>query len=124
MADLFNNHAHWASHMVEECVIKKNKHPASKFKDFQSYNDSFYAQCAVRLEQRANDLSLHDTMVLLLNGNITHLKRDAQIRIMFEFVLKGVKAVERERKKGFLDDFEARSWQYWQIARRYCHDHS
>lgn len=105
--------------MVDECLIKKLQ-PYSKFEEFWRYNDYFYEKCATRLEKRAQDLDLHSTMVVLLNGNVTHLKRHAQIRIMYEFVVKGVSAIGREQV--FLgEDLEITCWQYWQMGRRYCH---
>lgn len=105
--------------MVDECLIKKVV-PYSTFQEFWLYNDKFYEKCAKSLEKRAEDLDLNQTMTVLINGNVTHLKRHAQIRIMYEFMMKGVKTIKKERH--YLGGrYDLICWHYYKIGRRYCH---
>ena len=118
VADLFNNHARWASHMVDVCLIKKEQ-PHAKFRQFWVYNDIFYEKCASVLESRLVDMDLHAQMTVMLNGNIIHMRRYRQTKIMFHFVVKGVTNIKKEQE--FLGDrLDITCWHYYRIGRRYC----
>lgn len=118
-ANVFNAHAHWASHMVEECIVKKVQ-PMKRFHDFWRYNDRFYEKCATNLAERGDELGIRSTMLVLMNGMVTHLKRHAQIRIMYKFMIKGVARIDKEREHigGDLDEV---CILYFTVGQKYCH---
>lgn len=70
-----------------------------KFHDFWRYNDQFYEKCAHALVKKVHEVDFGSLMATLLNGNVTHLKRHAQLRIMYNFMIKGVKILKIEQNK-------------------------
>ncbi len=86
---MFCAHAAWAAHQIDECLIKK-KQPAKVFKNFKKYNSEFYEKIVVNLNRNAQEINLKGTLLALVNGNVAHLKRRDNMRLMNEFALKGV----------------------------------
>ena len=72
----FNTHARWAAWMVDDCLNKKNQ-PMKRFHDFWRYNDQLYERCARILVEKWADLTNRQAMIVLMNGNVTNLKRHA-----------------------------------------------
>ena len=70
-------------------MIKK-KQPAKVFKNFKKYNSEFYEKIVVNLNRNAQEINLKGTLLALVNGNVAHLKRRDNMRLMNEFALKGV----------------------------------
>ena len=77
-------------------MIKK-KQPARVFKIFKKYNAAFYEKVVVNLNRNAFEINLKGTLLALTNGNVAHLKRRDNMRLMFEFSIRGVEALKRER---------------------------
>ena len=51
----------------------------------------------MNLNRNASEINLKGTLLALTNGNIAHLKRRDNMRLMFEFSIRGVEALKRER---------------------------
>lgn len=47
--------------------------------------------------EKADEMNLSGIMLVLVNGNITHLKVRENCRLMMKFALKGIPALSRER---------------------------
>ena len=77
-------------------MIKK-KQPARVFKIFKKYNAAFYEKIVVNLNRNAQEINLKGTLLALVNGNVAHLKRRDNIRLMHKFALRGVQAIKREQ---------------------------
>lgn len=96
LVTMFNAHCHWANHIVDETLIKKNQ-ARRVYKVFKKYNDSFYEHVAVNLTRNSEDINLKGSMLVLCNGNVSHLKKRDNIRIMRQFAFKQIIALKRER---------------------------
>lgn len=115
---MFCAHAAWAAHQIDECLIKK-KQPARVFKIFKKYNAAFYEKIVVNLNRNAQEINLKGTLLALVNGNVAHLKRRDNIRLMHEFALRGVQAIKREQNS-MGANFDQICVKYFDIAQRYC----
>lgn len=89
---IFCAHAAWAAHLIDECLIKKSQ-PVKVFKLFKKYNAEFYEKITVNLIRNASEINLKGTLLALVHGNVAHLKRRDNMRLMFEFAVKGVLAL-------------------------------
>ena len=74
-------HAMWVAHQIDECLIKK-KQPARVFKIFKKYNSAFYEKLVVNLIRNAQEINLKGTLLALVHGNVAHLKRRDNLRLM------------------------------------------
>lgn len=119
VALFFNNHAILASWMLDECFVRKRM-SRHEFQKFYNFNDSFYEQCATRLVKVGHDVTYNNTVAILQNGMTTNLKRHAQIRIMYNFMLQGVTNLTLT-KDTLGDQFEPNCVCYFEIGKRYCH---
>lgn len=70
-----------------------------RFHDFWRYNDQLYERCARILVDKWADLNTRQAMLVLMNGNVTHLKRHAQIRIMHKFMMNAISLLSKEQHK-------------------------
>ena len=70
----------------------------------------------VNLIRTANDINLKGTMLVLVNGSITGVKRRSNTRLMHQFSLKGIQALKRERNS-LGKDFENVAVKYYDIAK-------
>jgi hypothetical protein len=68
------------------------------FKTFQKYNETFYEKIAVNLIRNADEINLKGTLLALVHGNVAHLKKRENIRLMGQFAVKGVSAIKREKE--------------------------
>jgi hypothetical protein len=60
---------------------------------FKKYNAEFYEKITVNLIRNASEINLKGTLLALVHGNVAHLKRRDNMRLMFEFAVKGVLAL-------------------------------
>jgi hypothetical protein len=81
LVTMFTAHSGWAAHMVDECITKKLQTPRT-FKMFKKYHDAFYEHIAVNLIRNADEINLKGTILVLVSGNVTHLKLRANMRLM------------------------------------------
>ena len=72
-----------------------------------------------RLIEHCDEINLAGIMLVMVNGNITHLKRRETTRLMLEFALKSVDVLQRERVS-IGKDFEQMASQYFDLASRFC----
>ena len=75
--------------MLEECLLKKSK-STKFFDDFRVFSLFFYEKCVDKLLQHVDEINLKGICLVLVQGNIIHLKRKNLIRKMFDFALQGV----------------------------------
>lgn len=115
---MFCAHASWANHLIDECLIKK-KQPRKVFKTFQKYNEAFYEKVTVNLIRNCDEINLKGVLLTLVHGNVAHLKRRENMRLMGQFAVKGVAAIARERLS-LGNHFEQYCVKYFDIAKRYC----
>ena len=73
----------------------------------------------VNLNRNAQEINLKGTLLALVNGNVAHLKRRENMRLMNEFALKVVQAIKRE-KSSVGENLDQICAKYFDIAKRYC----
>lgn len=69
--------------------------------------------------RNSDDINLKGVLLALVHGNVAHLKRRENMRLMGQFAVKGVAAIERERLS-LGSHFEQYCVKYFDIAKRYC----
>jgi len=52
------------------------------FKTFQKYNEAFYEKVVVNLIRNSEEINLKGVLLALVNGNVAHLKRRENMRLM------------------------------------------
>jgi hypothetical protein len=115
---VFAAHANWNRYMLEECLLKKSK-STKVFDDFRVFSLFFYEKCVDKLLQHVDEINLKGICLVLVQGNIIHLKRKNLIRKMFDFALRGVQALERE-KSSVGSNFDRACINYFYIAKGFC----
>lgn len=78
---MFTSHAVWAQSVIEECLVKK-KQPRRVYNTFKQYNEEFYEHMVVNLIRNIGDINLKGVLLVLAHGNMAHLKRRANMRLM------------------------------------------
>lgn len=71
------------------------------------------------MTEHCDDINLAGIMLVMVNGNVTHLKRRDTTRLMLEFALKGIQVLKRE-KASIGSDFDKLAAQYFDLASRFC----
>ena len=74
---------------------------------------------ATNLIENADQINLKGTLLALVNGNVTHLKRRHNMRLMKSFAFRGLDTLARERKS-LGDSFDHVAVKYFDIAKAYC----
>ena len=95
LVTMFNSHANWAQNMIEECLIKKTQKRAA-YNAFKKYNEEFYNKIAVNLARNIEEINLKGVILVLAHGNMAHLKKRENIRIMRSFAVKGINNIKSE----------------------------
>ncbi len=111
-------HSSWVNGMIDECLVKKEQDKIV-IKTFLKYNEAFMEKIIVNLIRNSDEINLKGTMLVLVHGNLAHIKRNANMRLMGQFAFRGVQALDRERES-IGDNFEQVCVKYFEIARRYC----
>lgn len=118
LTTIFAAHSNWNRYMLDECLIKKSK-SSKVFDDFRVFSLFFYEKCVEKLLQHVDEINLKGVCLVLVQGHIIHLKRKHLIRLMFDFALRGVHALERERSS-VGSTFDRACINYFYIAKFFC----
>ncbi len=81
LVTMFTSHASWAQDMIEQCLIKKIQ-KRKTYNAFRAYNEEFYEHLAVNLNRNISEINLKGVFLVLANGNMAHLKKRNNIRLM------------------------------------------
>lgn len=120
LVTIFTAHASWAQSMIEQCLVQK-AHPKRVYEDFKRYNEEFYMHLATNLVLKISEINLKGILLVLAHGNMAHLKKRTNIRIMRQFAVKGIAALEEERHSlGDESVFEQLCVKYYDYALKYC----
>jgi hypothetical protein len=71
------------------------------------------------LTRQVHEMNLKGVLLVLVNGNVAHLKTRDNIRALFVFAVSGVEILARERNS-IGGDFDQMAVKYFDIAKRYC----
>ena len=74
---------------------------------------------ADNLISNSDQINLKGTLLALIHGNVTHLKKRDNMRKMRVFAFKGVDTLVRERDS-LGEEFEQMAVKYFDIAKGYC----
>ena len=120
LVTMFTSHAAWSQNLIEECLVQK-KHPRRLYNYFRKYNEEFYEHLAVNLIRKSDDINLKGAFLVLAHGNMAHLKRRQNMRLMRQFAVKSVQALKDEKTHlGSQDTFELMCAKYYEYASKYC----
>lgn len=86
---MFAAHSAWAMYILDTCLVKKTQ-KRKVFKIFRDYNTEFYEHIAVNLTRNADHINLKGTMMALVHGSLSHLKKRENLRKMRKFALLGI----------------------------------
>ena len=111
-------HSSWVNGMVDECLVKKEQDKIV-IKTFLKYNEAFLEKIIVNLIRNSDEINLKGIMLVLVHGNLAHVKRNSNMRLMAQFAFRGVQALDRERES-IGDNYDQVCVKYFEIARRYC----
>lgn len=89
------------------------------YKSFGLYNGQFQDAIVPRLIERAEEINLNGVMLILVNANVTHLKRYENSRKMQAFAIKALAVLKRERQS-IGKNFEHVAAKYFDLASRFC----
>jgi hypothetical protein len=120
LVTLFTAHSSWAAHMVEQCLVLK-KQPRRVYNYFKKYNEELYEHLAVNLQRNISDINLKGVFLVLAHGNMAHLKKRSNVRLMRQFAIKGVDILKEE--KDSINDpatFDMVCAKYYEYSVRYC----
>ena len=81
--------------MISQCLVEK-KQPRRVYNYFKKYNEEFYMHLATNLEQKISEINLKGVFLVLAHGNMAHLKRRTNIRLMRAFAVRGVEVLKGE----------------------------
>ena len=84
LVTMFGAHASWMNNMVEEC-LKNKKQDHKVFKTFAKYSEAFSEKLIVNIIRNTDSINLKGAMLTLVNGNLMHIKRRDNIRLMRNF---------------------------------------
>lgn len=75
----------------------------------------------VNLQRNINEINLKGVFLVLAHGNMAHLKRRANVRLMRQFAVRGIDTL-KEEKEAINDDsaFEMVCAKYYEYSVRYC----
>ncbi len=91
-----------------------------KFHNYWRYNDKFYGRCALILSDKYKDVNVRTALFVLYNGYNTRFKKHANLRMMYVFMIKGIKLIDREKE--FLGENLLMTCSlYYNIGLKYCH---
>lgn len=98
-------------------MIQK-KQPRQVFTSFKKYNSQFQDIIIPKLIQQVDEINLNGIMLILVNGNLTHLKKKENTRLLFQFALAGVPALKKERES-LGSEFDVIAAHYYDVASRF-----
>ena len=96
LVTMFASHAAWAQDMIAQCLVHK-KQPRRVYNYFKRYNEELYEHLAVNLIRNLSDINLKGVFLVLAHGNMAHLKRRSNVRLMRQFAVKGVETLAAEK---------------------------
>lgn len=121
LVTLYVSHAAWSQDMIAQCLVHK-KQPHRVYNYFKRYNEELQEHLVVNLLRNLSDINLKGVFLVLAHGNMAHLKRRSNVRLMRQFAVKGVEtlAAEREAVDTAPEAFENLCAKYYEYSVRYC----
>lgn len=106
--------------MIEQCLVLKNQ-PRRVYNYFKKYNEELQEHLIVNLTRNINEINLKGIFLVLAHGNVAHLKRRNNVRLLRQFAVKGVETLKDE-KKAINDDqaFDMVCAKYYEYSYRFC----
>lgn len=88
---------------------------------FKKYNEELYEHLAVNLQRSIKEINLKGIFLVLAHGNMAHLKRRNNMRLMRGFAVKGIECLNNE-KISINDEktFDMVCAKYYEYSIRYC----
>ena len=98
------------------------KQPRRVYNYFKRYNEELYEHLVVNLVRNLSDINLKGVFLVLAHGNMAHLKRRSNVRLMRQFAVKGVEtlAAEKEAVDTAPEAFDNLCAKYYEYSVRYC----
>lgn len=120
LVTMFSSHASWAQNMIEQCLVLKRQ-PRRVYTFFKKYNEEFYEHMTVNLIRNIGEINLKGVFLVLAQGNMAHLKRRSNIRLMRQFAVKGVATLKDEEASiDNKETFDLLCVKYYEYAGKYC----
>lgn len=120
LVTMYTSHAVWGQHMIEECLVNKTQ-PRRVYNYFKKYNEELQEHFIVNLIRNISEINLKGIFLVLAHGNVAHLKRRNNVRLLRQFAVKGIETLKDE-KKTINDDksFELVCAKYYEYSYRFC----
>ena len=89
------------------------------YKTFKKYSDEVFEKLITRLLQTIEEINLKGVMLVLVNGQVVHLRKRDNIRRLKDVAFMGIDTLVRER--GSLgESFDLFAVKYYEAAKIYC----
>lgn len=118
LVTMLNAHSAWVTHIVDETLIKKSQ-KRKVYKAFKKYSDEVFEKLITRLLQDIDDVNVKGLMLVLVNGQVVHLRKRDNIRKLKEVGFKGVDALARERAS-LGETFDLVAAKYYEAVKKFC----
>ena len=93
---MLNAHSAWVTHVIDETLIKRDQ-KKRVYKTFKKYSDEVFEKLISQLLQNIDQVNLKGVMLVLVNGQVVHLRKRDNIRKLRDVAFKGIGALVRER---------------------------
>eukprot|EP00347_Sterkiella_histriomuscorum_P015889 403355301 len=123
LVTMYNAHASFAQDVVKQCLIDK-KQVRRFWTLFKKYNEEFNEVMIQQLTVRVEDINIKGVFLVLAHGNMAHLKKRDNMRLMHQFSLKALESLQEELKrlpKQHSQDYQLRIvFNFYQYSLKYC----
>ena len=133
---MYTSHAVWGQHMIEQCLVLscavprqhmieldtvlKNQ-PRRVYNYFKKYNEELQEHLIVNLTRNLSEINLKGIFLVLAHGNVAHLKRRNNVRLLRQFAVKGIETLKDERKTINEESaFDMVCTKYYEYSYRFC----
>ena len=96
LVTMLNAHSAWVTHVIDETLIKRDQ-KKRVYKTFKKYSDEVFDKLITQLLQNIDEVNLKGVMLVLVNGQVVHLRKRDNIRKLRNVAFKGIGALARER---------------------------
>ncbi|CDW89579.1 UNKNOWN [Stylonychia lemnae] len=121
LVTMYLSHGALSQDMIKQCFIEKRQ--KRRFWNlYKKYNEEFQGQLIKALINRIEDINIKGVFLIMAHGNVAHLKKRDNIRLMNKFNLKATQILGEEvaRLEGHPDKQRMLVMSFHEYAIKYC----